>query len=162
MPIRSMRSGWTSRRRRCYNDYTEEFAGRGSADKSRQIADVLTASGADAVILSAPDSIAWFLNIRGSDVANTPWRSLTRLFTGPRSRLTWLTVEKFLLRHGKIDAVTVLIKAEFLAGLAALGKADSSRHTATIPEPCAFSFRKRELSCSDPCTLPSEKEPSRD
>ena len=37
--------------------YPEEFAGQGSADKSRQIADVLTESGADAVILSAPDPL---------------------------------------------------------------------------------------------------------
>ena len=47
-------------------------AGRSSADKRQEIADWLAEKKADAVVLSALDSIAWTLNVRGGDVAHTP------------------------------------------------------------------------------------------
>ncbi len=49
-----------------------EFAGKAHEDKLSDIADWLKGRGADAAVLSALDSIAWALNIRGSDVARTP------------------------------------------------------------------------------------------
>jgi Xaa-Pro aminopeptidase len=49
-----------------------EFTGRSSADKRQAIAADLKASGADAVILSALDSVAWAFNIRGTDISRTP------------------------------------------------------------------------------------------
>lgn len=50
----------------------DEYAGRNSADKRAEIADWLSARQADAVVLSALDSIAWAFNIRGKDVDRTP------------------------------------------------------------------------------------------
>ncbi len=50
----------------------EALAGASSAAKRGAIADWLTDRRADAVVLSALDSIAWLLNVRGSDVAHTP------------------------------------------------------------------------------------------
>ena len=50
----------------------EKYTGRSSADKRQEIADWLTAQGADAAVLSALDSIAWAFNIRGQDVSRTP------------------------------------------------------------------------------------------
>jgi len=47
-------------------------AGRSSPDKRAAIADWLGANDADAVVLSALDSIAWTLNVRGADVDRTP------------------------------------------------------------------------------------------
>lgn len=47
-------------------------AGRAAADKRREIAAALEREGVDAAVLTAPDSIAWLLNIRGGDVAHTP------------------------------------------------------------------------------------------
>lgn len=47
-------------------------AGRTSAAKRAEIAEWLHARKADAVVLSALDSIAWAFNIRGQDVAHTP------------------------------------------------------------------------------------------
>ena len=52
--------------------YAEELAGRNSADKRAAVADWLKAEGYDATIITALDSVAWLLNIRGGDVANTP------------------------------------------------------------------------------------------
>ena len=49
-----------------------EHTGRSSADKIAQVQKILKASGQDAVVLTAPDSICWLFNIRGSDVAHNP------------------------------------------------------------------------------------------
>jgi len=47
-------------------------AGKSSAAKRAEIADWLAERKADAVVLSALDSIAWAFNIRGNDVTHTP------------------------------------------------------------------------------------------
>ena len=52
--------------------YAEELAGRNSADKRAAVADWLKAGGYDATVITALDGVAWLLNIRGTDVANTP------------------------------------------------------------------------------------------
>ena len=52
--------------------HPQKYAGQGSAEKRRALAAELKALGQDAQILSAPDSIAWLLNVRGSDVPRTP------------------------------------------------------------------------------------------
>ncbi len=48
------------------------FAGKEAADKRRDVAAALARDGVDAAVLTAPDSIAWLLNIRGGDVPHTP------------------------------------------------------------------------------------------
>ncbi len=48
------------------------FAGIASPLKRRRVAEALAGSRADAAVLSAPDSIAWLLNMRGGDAPNTP------------------------------------------------------------------------------------------
>ncbi|MBT5676678.1 MAG: M24 family metallopeptidase [Rhodospirillaceae bacterium] len=48
------------------------FAGRESGDKRRAVAARVKEAGAAAVFLSAPDSIAWLLNLRGADVKCAP------------------------------------------------------------------------------------------
>src|SRR5207237_178965 len=50
-----------------------EFAGETSEQRRRRIADIVAAKGADVALLSAPDSIAWLLNVRGGDVPRTPF-----------------------------------------------------------------------------------------
>ncbi len=49
-----------------------KHAGRGSPEKRTEIAGLLAKEAVDAGVLAAPDSIAWLLNVRGSDVAHTP------------------------------------------------------------------------------------------
>jgi Xaa-Pro aminopeptidase len=48
------------------------FTGKTSAQKRREISAILKKENADALVLTAPDSIAWLLNIRGGDVPYTP------------------------------------------------------------------------------------------
>ncbi len=52
--------------------HDDTFAGRNSADKRAEIADWLKREGYDATVITALDSVAWLLNMRGTDVANTP------------------------------------------------------------------------------------------
>jgi Xaa-Pro aminopeptidase len=52
--------------------HSDRNAGRSSADKRAEVADWLKAGGFDAAVISALDSIAWLLNIRGADVDRTP------------------------------------------------------------------------------------------
>ncbi|MDF7777631.1 aminopeptidase P family protein [Sphingomonas sp. AOB5] len=51
---------------------SDEHAGKSSAAKRAEIADWLHERKADAVVLSALDSIAWAFNVRGDDVSHTP------------------------------------------------------------------------------------------
>ncbi len=48
------------------------FAGEAGEAKIDRVREVLRKEGDDAVLLSAPESVAWLVNIRGSDVAHTP------------------------------------------------------------------------------------------
>jgi Xaa-Pro aminopeptidase len=48
------------------------YAGKSAADKRAEIGAALDAEGCDAAVLTAPDSIAWLLNIRGGDVPRAP------------------------------------------------------------------------------------------
>ncbi|WP_066587008.1 aminopeptidase P family protein [Sphingomonas pruni] len=50
----------------------DALAGKSSAEKRADIVDWLGEQQADAVVLSALDSIAWTLNVRGADVDRTP------------------------------------------------------------------------------------------
>jgi Xaa-Pro aminopeptidase len=50
-----------------------ELAGESAEAKRARIAALLGEKGADAVLLTQPDSIAWLLNIRGGDVPRTPF-----------------------------------------------------------------------------------------
>ncbi len=50
-----------------------DYAGRAAVEKRQDIAAVLRTAKQDAVVLTDPASIAWLLNIRGSDVPFTPF-----------------------------------------------------------------------------------------
>jgi len=52
--------------------HPETLAGESAADRRARIGAALTAAGADAAVLTLPDSIAWLLNIRGADLAHVP------------------------------------------------------------------------------------------
>ncbi len=50
-----------------------EFAGEASDAKRTRVAGIVTAKGADVALITAPDCIAWLLNVRGGDVPRTPF-----------------------------------------------------------------------------------------
>ena len=49
-----------------------QFAGQSVADKLAMMSKLLAKAGADATVLTQPDSVAWAFNIRGADVPYTP------------------------------------------------------------------------------------------
>ena len=48
------------------------YAGEPSSEKRHRIAAELKKAGAEAAVITVPDSIAWLLNVRGGDVPRTP------------------------------------------------------------------------------------------
>src|SRR5690606_31838520 len=50
-----------------------EFAGEGSKQKRQRLIKYLQEKQLDSILLTAPDSICWLLNIRGNDVPHTPF-----------------------------------------------------------------------------------------
>ena len=52
--------------------HSAALAGQPSEAKRSQVAEWLSARGLDATVISALDSVAWLLNIRGADVDRTP------------------------------------------------------------------------------------------
>ena len=52
--------------------HPESLSGEATANKARRIGADITAFGADAAVITLPDSLCWLLNIRGRDVPRTP------------------------------------------------------------------------------------------
>jgi len=50
----------------------QEFAGKSTGEKIMQVQMTLVEDEHDAVLLTSPDSICWFFNIRGGDIKHTP------------------------------------------------------------------------------------------
>ena len=71
----STASGGASARRRRRAPvvlHPTRYAGKPAEQKIAELQAALRKEGEDAVVLTLPDSIAWLLNIRGSDVAHNP------------------------------------------------------------------------------------------
>jgi Xaa-Pro aminopeptidase len=52
--------------------HEDRYAGQNSAEKRAAVAEWLSANQLDSTVVSALDSVAWLLNVRGSDVSHTP------------------------------------------------------------------------------------------
>lgn len=63
-------------------------AGEASTDKRQRVAARLKAAGIDLLAETQPDNIAWLLNVRGSDIANTPLPH-SRLLLDAQGRVDW-------------------------------------------------------------------------
>ena len=129
-----------------------EFAGKSSAQKRAELAGKLRAAGLSAMVLTLPDSIAWLLNIRGSDISQTPV-PLAFAILHADARVTLITTpaksSPELAAHLGPD---VTIVEDFAAALTALsGKVGVDRATAPI-------WVSQQLAnpewFPDPCILP--------
>ncbi|AKH43108.1 Xaa-Pro aminopeptidase [Altererythrobacter atlanticus] len=103
--------------------HADHLAGRSSADKRADLAEWLKAGKLDAAVISALDSVAWLLNIRGADVDHTPVAlsyviahcdGTADLFIAPEK------VTPELTRHLG-NAVNIRPRSEFESALGALG-----------------------------------------
>jgi Xaa-Pro aminopeptidase len=100
--------------------HADAHAGRSSADKRADVADWLKRQGLDAAVISALDSVAWLLNIRGADVDRTPVALSYVIAHADGTAELFIAPEKVtpeLVQHLG-NAVTVRPRAEFAGALA--------------------------------------------
>lgn len=114
------------------------YAGKSARDKRQDMADWLETRKADAVVLSALDSIAWAFNIRGADVERTPVALAYAIVHSDATADLYVAPEKIgesVIQHLG-NAVRVHDRADFADALADLsGKtvvADPERAVAAI------------------------------
>jgi Xaa-Pro aminopeptidase len=136
-----------------------ELAGETSAAKRAALAEDLKKRGADATILTMPDSICWLLNIRGADVPHTPFVLAFAILNADASVELFMDAKKSspeLLAHLG-NEVHVRAPADFEPALDALqGKtvsADSVWAAAAIFQRLEAAGAK-VLRSPDPCQLP--------
>ncbi|OCP15415.1 MULTISPECIES: aminopeptidase P family protein [unclassified Ensifer] len=88
---------------------SRDYAGESVADKKRRIGQMLAEYGADVLIEAQPDNIAWFLNVRGRDVAFNPMPQ-SFMIADRDGRVEWLVDHRKLpndLQDFELDGVTM-------------------------------------------------------
>ncbi len=103
--------------------HPDQFAGRSAADKRAGIAEWLAGQKADAVVITALDSIAWALNVRGRDVSRTPVALAFAIVHADASVDLWIAPEKLspdVIAHLGPD-VRCHPRADFAAALGGFG-----------------------------------------
>jgi Xaa-Pro aminopeptidase len=112
--------------------HEDKYAGRSSAEKRAEIAEWLKARKLDAAVVASLDSVAWLLNVRGSDVERTPV-ALSFLLAHADGTAEWFIapdkVPPAVAAHLG-NAVTVRPREEFEPALKAL----SGKRVAADPE----------------------------
>lgn len=134
------------------------FAGESSTAKRAKIAAALADKKIDAVVLTAPDSIAWLLNIRGGDVPHTPLPLSFAVLQRDASVDLFIDARKLTPGLAAHLGPEVRIAAPdsfgaFLEQLAAAGKhiqADPANATAWVFDRIGDAV----LRAPDPCLLP--------
>lgn len=89
--------------------HDERYAGESSAAKRQRIAKLVAERGADWLLLTACDSIAWLLNVRGADVPYNPL-CLSHLLLGAKGNAIWF-VDPAKLTGGPVIDDTVETRA---------------------------------------------------
>lgn len=135
------------------------YAGKSSADKRQELAKSLVEDGIDAAVLTLPDSIAWLLNIRGSDVQHTPL-PLSYAVLHKTGAVDWFVDQRKLstgLTETLGNAVAVQPPASFGEALEAMA-ANSAKVKADPATVAAYAFDRLKgaeiVRGEDPCTLP--------
>ena len=140
--------------------HEESFAGESAETKRRSIAERLKHDLVDAAVLTAPDSIAWLLNIRGGDVAHTPLPLSFALIRSDASVDLFIDRRKLTpeIAPHLGESVALRDPAEFGPALEQLAK--DRKHILADPgsAPAAV-FDKlqsgaRLLRAADPCSVP--------
>jgi Xaa-Pro aminopeptidase len=139
--------------------HPEALAGRGAPEKRREIAAAIAAAGLGAMVLSLPDSIAWLLNLRGSDVPRTPVPLVFAILHAD-ARVE-LGADPARLEPGLGEAlgpeVTCVAPEAFAARLAALeGRVGLDRASAPVrlADLIGEAGRAELVWTADPCQLP--------
>lgn len=135
------------------------FAGESHADKRARIAQQLTEAGLDTVLITSPASVAWLLNVRGSDVAHSPL-PLARLIIDSLGRIALFAAPQAIdsgLRAHLGEDVSIRTFDDITSTFAAL----KGRRIGMDPasSPARFFALAKDAGCeivefTDPCILP--------
>ncbi|RMF00059.1 MAG: aminopeptidase P family protein, partial [Alphaproteobacteria bacterium] len=138
-----------------------EFAGEDASHKIARLAGELQDAGTDAAVLTLPDSIAWLLNIRGSDLPHTPV-ALAFAILHAQGRPDLFIAQQKLVADVRpyLEELCNIHPPEALQdALTALGKA--GRKVRLDPDTASFWFRSalkeagaKVVDDTDPCQLP--------
>ncbi|MEA2783351.1 MAG: Xaa-Pro aminopeptidase [Rhodospirillaceae bacterium] len=144
--------------------HEERFSGRSSQDKRENIGRGLAGDGIAAAVLSAPDSIAWLLNIRGADVPRTPFALGFAILHGDGAVELFMDRRKFTpgLEAHLGNQVAIASPDEFGPALERLGRAGA--RVLIDPQSAPASAFDRLASSGavpverdDPCLLPKAR-----
>jgi Xaa-Pro aminopeptidase len=142
-------------------DHPIRFSGQSSADKLKRIAAALKEKNADAVVLADPASIAWALNIRGSDVPHMPVPLAFAIVhaTGKAELFASPTRASTQTRKAIGSRVSFRAPTEMAVSLKALGRKKFSvlLDGAKVPHAVAQTLKDsgaKIIEGNDPCTLP--------
>ena len=138
-----------------------QYSGKESSQKREELARKLKGDRIDAVVLTAPDSIAWLLNIRGKDVQHTPLPLSWAIFHSDSSVELFIEQQKVteaLVDHLK-PGVSLSSPKEFGPVLDELGKQGLRFLYDTGKSPFWVWDRLRQAGArlvkgEDPCALP--------
>ncbi|MEJ2408008.1 MAG: aminopeptidase P family protein [Novosphingobium sp.] len=108
------------------------LAGESSEAKRAMVSEWLVGKRLDATVITALDSIAWLLNIRGTDVERTPVALSYVIAKADGTADLFIAEEKVTpaLRQHLGNAVTVRPRSQFVAGLEEL----AGQHVAVDPD----------------------------
>ncbi|WP_126173229.1 aminopeptidase P family protein [Altericroceibacterium xinjiangense] len=137
----------------------EALAGRSSADKRGEVAEWLKARKLDAAVISALDSVAWLLNVRGTDIERTPV-ALSYVLTHSDGTADWFIAPEKVPAEVAAhlgNAVRVRPREEFVPMLEGL----AGKRVAVDPDRAVAAIFKtldgagaKVLAMTDPTVLP--------
>lgn len=121
--------------------HDEATAGETAQAKLNRVAEVLKAKGADSVLLTLTDSIAWTFNIRGNEVAHNPVTLAFALVRKDGKPTLWIEGEKLSnsVRHHLSQFVDIQERAEYAPALETY--AESKPTILLDPSTCLDSVR---------------------
>ncbi len=139
--------------------HPEALAGASAADKRARVAATLAEAGAQASVLTLPDSIAWLFNIRGSDLARSPAPLAFAILRADASATIFAEEDKFdgAARAHLGDAVSVASPAAFGPALDALRGARALVDRDSAPAWVGMRLEAAGATpvwARDPCILP--------
>jgi Xaa-Pro aminopeptidase len=138
-----------------------EFSGQSSSGKRAEIAEFVTGAGADALLVTAPTSIAWLFNVRGGDVSRTPL-PLGRAILESDGRATlFIAPEKIgnELSGYLGEGVDIRAEGDVVDALEKLGRSGANIAIDAALAPASYVQTLRDagakiVELTDPCALP--------
>ncbi len=141
--------------------HTIAYCGETSESKRRRVAETIGKAGAQAALITAPDSVNWLLNIRGNDTEHSPLALSAALLDANGRAQLFVSPSRCgaeVLRHLG-NEVTVCDPASLEAALAALGKEKAAvlcdqRATSIAYTEALTKAGAKLVNAPDPCVLP--------